>query len=93
MIKNLNTAKFKTIIHGDAKLANFLFGPDAVAAVDFQYVGGGVGIKDVAYFLSSIYTEDELFSHEKKCLDHYFQALNNAEVEKEMAGALSLCVE
>ena len=79
----LNCAKNKTIIHGDAKLANFLLNDTGASAVDFQYVGGGVGIKDVAYFLSSIYNEDELFSNEKECLDYYFKELNNKEVEKE----------
>lgn len=81
--KKLNSAKFKTFVHGDAKLANFLFNDSSVAAVDFQYVGGGVGVKDLAYFLSSIYQTEELFSNEKQCLDYYFNELNNSEVERE----------
>lgn len=80
----LNRAKYKTIVHGDAKLANFLFSEEAASAVDFQYVGGGVGIKDVVYFLSSIYQEDELYKNEKRCLDFYFKELDlGNEVEKE----------
>jgi hypothetical protein len=81
--KKLNDAKYKSIVHGDAKLANFLFNDTAVSAVDFQYVGGGVGIKDIAYFLSSIYNEDELSGNEVRCLDYYFKEINNIEVEKE----------
>ncbi|MEC9282722.1 MAG: phosphotransferase [Bdellovibrionota bacterium] len=81
--EKLNAAKFKTIIHGDAKLANFLFSKDACAAVDFQYVGGGIGMKDLAYFMSSIYEESDLQAYEKKCLDSYFETLALPDVEKE----------
>lgn len=79
----LNDAQFKTIVHGDAKLANFLFNNQTVAAVDFQYVGGGVGVKDVAYFLSSIYDENELSYNDEHCLAYYFEQLDNKDVEKE----------
>lgn len=79
----LNSAKYQTFVHGDAKLANFLFNKNEVAAVDYQYIGGGVGIKDVAYFMSSIYYEDELQENEQKCLDVYFEELKNKEVEME----------
>lgn len=79
----LNKAKHKTIVHGDAKLANFLFSENETAAVDFQYVGGGIGIKDVAYFLSSVFEESDLAKYEAKALDHYFKILDHAEVEKE----------
>lgn len=48
----LNAARFKTLVHGDAKAANFCSGPQGLRAVDFQYVGGGCGMKDVAYWVS-----------------------------------------
>ncbi|XP_062842160.1 uncharacterized protein pkdc isoform X2 [Trichomycterus rosablanca] len=43
----LNRCQFKTVVHGDAKLANFCFSEDGtrVAAVDFQYVGGGCELR------------------------------------------------
>lgn len=51
----LTNTTYKTIVHGDAKVANFCFTPDGTkaAAVDFQYVGHGCGMKDLAYFMSS----------------------------------------
>jgi len=79
----LKNAKYQTIIHGDAKLANFLFNSSSVAAIDFQYVGRGVGVKDLAYFLSSIYNEKELFENEQECLDLYFNEFTNLELIKE----------
>ena len=77
--KKLNHARYKTIVHGDAKVANFCFSTgEAVAAVDFQYVGGGVGVKDVAYFLGSCLVENELIKHEEELIDAYFQYLHEA---------------
>jgi hypothetical protein len=74
----LKRASFKTLVHGDAKLENFCFGNGEVAAVDFQYVGGGPGIKDVAYFLSSALSPRECEALAEDCLDHYFSELEGA---------------
>jgi len=75
----LKAASFQTIVHGDAKLANFCFHPDGkVAAVDFQYVGQGCGMKDVAYFISSCYEDDECEKYEEELLNHYFSELEMA---------------
>jgi len=75
----LSEAKYQTIVHGDAKVANFCFTPDStnVAAVDFQYVGGGCGMKDVAYFFGSCFDEDQCEQHIPQLLDYYFQELGN----------------
>ncbi len=76
--QQLKDCPFQTIVHGDAKLANFCFPPDhsRVAAVDFQYVGGGVGIKDVAYFLGSCLDESGLMDKADGFLDDYFGCLS-----------------
>jgi hypothetical protein len=75
----LNTCNFQTLVHGDAKLANFCFAENgAVAAVDFQYVGGGCGMKDVAYFIGSCLNETECEQYETELLAYYFSALKKA---------------
>jgi len=73
----LNEARFQTWVHGDAKPANFCFGPAGVAAVDFQYVGGGVGVKDVAYLLGCL-SDAELQANGDALLDRYFELLGGA---------------
>lgn len=79
----LNNCRFKTLVHGDAKLANFCFAETenqdkGVAAVDFQYVGGGCGMKDIAYFLGSCLSGEACQKHESDFLNFYFSALQNA---------------
>jgi hypothetical protein len=78
--ERLRNCRFRTIVHGDAKLANFCFahGTGDVAAVDFQYVGGGCGMKDVAYFISSCLYETDCERHESALLDAYFGFLQTA---------------
>lgn len=76
----LRSARYQTFVHGDAKLANFCFSPSAeqVAAVDFQYVGGGCGMKDVAYFIGSCLYEEDCERYETVLLDDYFTRLSAA---------------
>ncbi len=75
----LNQCRYQTLVHGDAKVANFCFSNNnTVAAVDFQYIGGGCGIKDVAYFIGSCFSEDECIDYEDALLDRYFDTLNRA---------------
>ncbi len=76
----LAASRFQTFVHGDAKLANFCFSGDGrrAAAVDFQYVGGGCGMKDVAYFISSCFDEDECERLAPALLDRYFDLLRGS---------------
>ena len=75
--KKLSAATFQTFVHGDAKLANFCFSShgDHVSALDFQYVGAGCGMKDVAYFLGSCLSESECEKNEAALLESYFNFL------------------
>jgi hypothetical protein len=78
--RKLQSSPFQTFVHGDAKLANFCFSEDGkqVAAVDFQYVGGGCGMKDVVYFIGSCLRENECQRWEQQLLNFYFDALAEA---------------
>ena len=77
--QKLQEAGYQTLVHGDAKLANFCFRSDSstskVAAVDFQYIGRGCGMKDVAYFIGSCLYEDDCEAMESQLLDYYFSVL------------------
>jgi len=83
----LKGSSYHTLVHGDAKLANFCFADEGegVAAVDFQYVGGGCGMKDVAYFIGSCLTEDACAEGELRLLDLYFESLREGLLGKGVA--------
>lgn len=77
--RRLRQSPFQTWVHGDAKLANFCFSrSQGVAAVDFQYVGGGCGMKDVAYLLDSCYEESAVERLQEELLGFYFKELRAA---------------
>ena len=78
--QRLNGCKFQTLVHGDAKLANFCFPATSgsVAAVDFQYVGRGCGMKDVAYLISSCLSDDQCQRQQESLLNSYFNLLKAA---------------
>jgi fructose-1,6-bisphosphatase/inositol monophosphatase family enzyme len=75
----LRCGGFPTLVHGDAKLANFLFSEDHLrtGAVDFQYVGRGAAMKDVAYFIGSCLSGLECERHEEQLLEVYFTELRS----------------
>ena len=79
----LSDCRFQTLVHGDSKLANFCFADlpadtPAVAAVDFQYVGRGCGMKDVVYLLTSCFGDNQCEQHYELLLDFYFFQLKDA---------------
>lgn len=77
--QKLRQATFQTLVHGDAKPSNFCWGPGrTAAAVDFQYVGPGCGIRDVAYFLDCCLDESGCETQADRYLDFYFERLREA---------------
>ena len=75
----LKASPYQTLVHGDAKLANFCFSADhQVSAVDFQYVGHGCGMKDLAYFIGSVFSDSECEVWVDPVLDMYFKDFEKA---------------
>lgn len=75
----LKESPYQTIVHGDAKLANFCFSETGeVAVVDFQYVGGGIGMKDLVYFVGSCFYEEDCEAKQDFILDFYFKEMKLA---------------
>lgn len=85
----LSACQFQTLVHGDAKPANFCFAPrgGGVAAVDFQYVGGGCGMKDVAYLLhgetTSPHHVDAYFTYLRRALEAHSSTVDVTALERE----------
>jgi hypothetical protein len=74
-----------TVVHGDFRPDNFLFGTTAeappVAVVDWQTVNLGPGVTDVAYFLGGAFPRHERAEIERDVLEGYRQRLNAAGVD------------
>jgi aminoglycoside phosphotransferase (APT) family kinase protein len=83
--EKLQNARFRTLLHGDPKAENFGFAPGAarVAAVDFQYAGGGCGMKDVAHFLWGSVAVDEMGGELARYFDHLRRELGARGVDPE----------
>jgi hypothetical protein len=69
----------KTLIHGDFRMDNMLFGQapehDALLVVDFQGPLKGNGIHDVAYLLSHSAKTDVRREHERDLIERYANGL------------------
>lgn len=84
----LKLSRFKTLLHGDPKPANFCWdSQDLAAAVDFQYVGAGCGIRDVALFVDRGMGPERCRESEEHWLNFYFQ---NLQVALEQTGKAHL---
>lgn len=84
---HLKSARYQTLVHGDAKPPNFCWTPDnQVAAVDFQYVGRGCGIRDVCLFLERSLLREARAEVGESWLELYFAFLKEAMEEDERDG-------
>jgi hypothetical protein len=70
-----------TVVHGDFRLDNLLFGGPRVVVVDWQTVKSGPGLSDVAYFLGSALWPEDRREHEMDLVKAYHRALRAADVD------------
>ncbi len=77
--------EFTTLVHGDYRPDNFMFGIDPsappLAVVDWQTVGLGVGVTDLAYLLGGALEPERRHAEEPELLDRYRQALASQGVD------------
>jgi aminoglycoside phosphotransferase (APT) family kinase protein len=72
----------RTLVHGDARLDNFLFGPGGSAMLlDFQLAAHGRGIYDVAFFCAGSLRTDDRRRLEPELIEHYRTTLSDAGIE------------
>lgn len=79
-----------TLLHGDFRLDNLMFGGGRVAAVDWQTVAQGPPMSDVAYFLGAGLLPDVRRAHERELVEGYHRAL---EREGVTGWSLEECLE
>lgn len=63
------------LVHGDYRLDNLLFADGAVTVVDFQTVGFGPPLRDVAYFLGTGLATEDRREHEERLVRRYLDGL------------------
>ena len=78
-----------TVIHGDYRADNLVFAEDgSVAAFDFQLIGTGRAVYDLAYFVTQSLTPADASAHEKALFDRWVAGLLAAGVpEADLADA------
>ncbi|MBQ4875857.1 phosphotransferase [Pseudoalteromonas luteoviolacea] len=87
--KTLKRIRYHTLIHGDAKLANFAFDDNRVIGYDFQHVGLGNGLSDVMLLFTTVLNNAQLETECNDLLAYYFSRLQQALVHK--CSAISFC--
>ena len=76
-----------TVVHGDFRIDNMLFGPDWMVPVDWQTTTIGEGISDVAYFLGASLLPVDRETHEQRLVRRWYDAIAEAVGERAASGA------
>jgi len=73
------SASGRTLVHGDYRIENFLFGPpgtdDELVVLDWQVVSFGNGLRDLAYFIGQNLEEASRREQEQELLRLYYSEL------------------
>lgn len=65
----------RTLVHGDFRADNLLFGPDRPAVLDWQTCSFGAGASDLSYFLASSLPVPDRQRHEQDLVRRYHAGL------------------
>ncbi|GAC1530282.1 MAG: phosphotransferase [Acidimicrobiales bacterium] len=64
-----------TLLHGDFRLDNLLFGGDRVVVLDWQTISLGTALSDVAYFVGASLLPPQRREHERTLVEDYRRRL------------------
>lgn len=69
--------RHRTLVHGDFKSENLAFNSTNAecSAYDFQYCGGGYGVRDISYLFVSSVEQEVIETHEQELLQYYYKHL------------------
>ena len=67
-----------TVVHGDFRVDNMLFGPDWMVPVDWQTFAVGTGINDIGYFLGASLLPDVRAVHEQRLVRQWYDGMRAA---------------
>ncbi len=75
----------ETVVHGDFRNDNLMFGGPRVAVLDWQTVSIGSGVADLSYFLGGSLLPDDRRAHETSLLERYCGRLADQGVDLDLA--------
>lgn len=71
----------RTVVHGDFRNDNLMFGLERVCVLDWQTVSIGPALSDVSYFLGGSLLPDDRAKHEEDLVRHYLDRLRATGVD------------
>jgi aminoglycoside phosphotransferase (APT) family kinase protein len=71
----LERPRWPTVVHGDYRVDNLLFGRERVIVVDWQTVALGPALSDVSYFLGGSLAPGRRAALEEELVRHYHERL------------------